>query len=297
MTYDQFIADILSTRGRVLEKADKERHHILPRCMGGSDDAENLVDLELEEHFIAHKLLAEENPGNMKLQYAFRRMSNIRRVGHTTLIETPEQYREARLENKHKTVETNFGKELREETKRKISEANKGKKRSPEVGEAISERLKEYYKTHPNPMQGRKLSDEAKAKMSEAHKHRDPESYKHKLTEEQMAQKVAKFKETYWSKPEEVRKEQTRKQVANREPVKYWEGKEIPQETRDKISATLKEKHLAPPHSIRVYCKETDTTYRSLTEAQNTLGIDRHIIRQYAEGKRTDERYHFTFIQ
>ena len=37
----------------------KERHHIIPKCMGGNDSAENLVDLTAREHFIVHLLLAE----------------------------------------------------------------------------------------------------------------------------------------------------------------------------------------------------------------------------------------------
>ena len=34
----------------------KERHHIIPRCLGGTDDNENLVDLTAREHFIIHLL-------------------------------------------------------------------------------------------------------------------------------------------------------------------------------------------------------------------------------------------------
>ena len=34
-----------------------EQHHILPRSMGGSNDAENLVSLTAREHFLAHWLL------------------------------------------------------------------------------------------------------------------------------------------------------------------------------------------------------------------------------------------------
>jgi hypothetical protein len=37
----------------------KERHHIIPRCVGGTNDLENLVDLTAREHFIIHLLLAE----------------------------------------------------------------------------------------------------------------------------------------------------------------------------------------------------------------------------------------------
>ena len=36
-----------------------EKHHILPRCLGGTDDEANIVRLTPEEHFIAHQLLVK----------------------------------------------------------------------------------------------------------------------------------------------------------------------------------------------------------------------------------------------
>lgn len=36
-----------------------ERHHITPRCMGGSDDDSNIVNLTPEQHYTAHLLLAK----------------------------------------------------------------------------------------------------------------------------------------------------------------------------------------------------------------------------------------------
>lgn len=45
----------------------KEIHHIIPRCLGGSDEKENLVDLTPEEHYLAHQLLVKIYPGNIKL--------------------------------------------------------------------------------------------------------------------------------------------------------------------------------------------------------------------------------------
>ena len=35
-----------------------ENHHIIPKSLGGTDTAENLVRLSPREHFIAHLLLA-----------------------------------------------------------------------------------------------------------------------------------------------------------------------------------------------------------------------------------------------
>ena len=36
-----------------------ERHHILPKCLGGSDSRNNLVELTPEEHYVAHQLLVK----------------------------------------------------------------------------------------------------------------------------------------------------------------------------------------------------------------------------------------------
>lgn len=62
MTYKEFIDNILEERGRFsCGEEYHERHHILPKRKGGTDNKENLIDLFAKEHFIAHKLLAEEN--------------------------------------------------------------------------------------------------------------------------------------------------------------------------------------------------------------------------------------------
>lgn len=53
-----------------------ETHHILPKCMGGTNDAFNLVVLTPEEHFLAHLLLVKIYPKNYKLVFALSRMSN-----------------------------------------------------------------------------------------------------------------------------------------------------------------------------------------------------------------------------
>ena len=68
ITYQDFIQNILNTRGRFgISKGEyKERHHIIPKCIGGTNDEDNLIDLYAREHFIAHKLLAIET-NNSKL--------------------------------------------------------------------------------------------------------------------------------------------------------------------------------------------------------------------------------------
>jgi len=36
-----------------------EKHHIIPRSLGGSNENKNLVNLSLREHFICHLLLTK----------------------------------------------------------------------------------------------------------------------------------------------------------------------------------------------------------------------------------------------
>ena len=52
-----------------------ERHHIIPKCMGGTDDASNLVELPAEEHYIAHLLLVKMYPDSHRLSFAAIKMT------------------------------------------------------------------------------------------------------------------------------------------------------------------------------------------------------------------------------
>lgn len=52
-----------------------ERHHIIPKCLNGSDDSNNIVNLTPEEHYIAHLLLIKMYPNNDKLIYAARMLT------------------------------------------------------------------------------------------------------------------------------------------------------------------------------------------------------------------------------
>jgi hypothetical protein len=67
MNYQQIYHNIINRgKNRVLTEY-KESHHILPRCMGGTDDPKNLVDLTPEEHYLCHLLLVKLNPGHIGL--------------------------------------------------------------------------------------------------------------------------------------------------------------------------------------------------------------------------------------
>lgn len=53
-----------------------ENHHIQPRCLQGSDDKSNMIELTLREHFIAHWLLWKAYPDYFPIASAFLQMVN-----------------------------------------------------------------------------------------------------------------------------------------------------------------------------------------------------------------------------
>jgi hypothetical protein len=62
-------------KARTTPLAYTEKHHIVPKCLGGSDDPSNLVRLTAEEHFVAHQLLVKIHPNVDKIVYAACLMS------------------------------------------------------------------------------------------------------------------------------------------------------------------------------------------------------------------------------
>lgn len=114
----------------------KETHHILPRCMGGPDNSENLVDLTGREHFLAHLLLVKftDEPKLRKSLWGFRRRGANSRLFEIAARLHGEEMRRQNTghvvtdEVRRKISLAHTGKRLSEETKRKISRVRKGKK-------------------------------------------------------------------------------------------------------------------------------------------------------------------------
>lgn len=155
-TYNQFINSILNSRGRFACGDEyHERHHIMPRCMYGTDDEDNLIDLYAHEHFIAHKLLAEENPENSKLVYAWWMMANVQ-SGNQQRVVSPEEYEAAK-------------KTFAQVHSAAVSEALKGHAVSDEARAKISQNHADV-SAEKNPMYGKRHTDEAKFKVSKANK-------------------------------------------------------------------------------------------------------------------------------
>jgi hypothetical protein len=115
----------------------KHKHHIIPRHAGGSDDPSNLIELTIEEHAEAHRILYEQH-GRQEDKWAW--------LGLSGQIGKDEMLREIAMSQKGKKKPEGFGAKISafrktfkysEESKKKIGASNRGKIRTPEQIEKI----------------------------------------------------------------------------------------------------------------------------------------------------------------
>lgn len=136
MDYKKIYDKIIENRklNPIEETEYGEKHHIIPRSLGGSDDSENLVRLTAREHFICHALLAEmyerETFEWYKMNHAFMMMKlisdNQNRYINNRLYEL--KRKDFAISNRwNQTGERNsqYGKPRSNQTKEKIRKALK----------------------------------------------------------------------------------------------------------------------------------------------------------------------------
>ena len=187
--YDRIIPDGIYT----------EKHHILPKSLGGSDDSSNIIILTAREHFIAHWLLWKAYGG--KMIYAFNMMNknneikssrvysslredfaaehskNMRgvnsRENHPLWGKNHSQETKDKISNNLKDLYSNpedhpfFGKKHSKDTKDKISKSRLGKyvgENHPRFGIILDQSIKDKIS---NSLKGKSLSEKTKNKISE----------------------------------------------------------------------------------------------------------------------------------
>jgi hypothetical protein len=199
MNYEKIYCQIIerskvSCRKKLLKENENyiyyESHHIIPKCLGGSNKKENLVLLTSREHFLCHWLLIKIYPDSKKLAHAFYRMccmNNTKRLNLDKYIPSSRMYQEAkdnwiphlRIQMSNRVVSNvtkeklriaNLGKKYirSEEYKKKCSLSRLGKKH-----EMTPARLKYYesLKGRTPHNKGKKygpLSDECKQKIKDS---------------------------------------------------------------------------------------------------------------------------------
>lgn len=99
-----------------------EKHHIVPKCIGGLDEKENIVELTVREHFFCHRLLCKIHPKEPKLWYALWLMAIGKRkwIESTPYNMSSKEYEHIRIE----FIKRVKGKPISETHKIKIGKKN-----------------------------------------------------------------------------------------------------------------------------------------------------------------------------
>jgi len=149
--YDQIIERAKSEKRKKSDTTYYEKHHILPRCLGGSDKKDNLVLLTAREHFLAHWLLYEQNKGNRHLALAFFMMCGVKDKNQLRYIPSSRVIEYAKIQ--HATYHHSKLKKYKDiyskSKKGKSLEEQIGKERALVCSAKKSETLKDHYKKHP----------------------------------------------------------------------------------------------------------------------------------------------------
>ena len=182
------------SKDRLLE-GYSERHHIIPKCMGGTDNLTNIVKLTPEEHYVAHQLLVKIYPNNRKLVYAAIRMTGKGAYNRKTNNKLYGWLKQRRSEigqsDDHKLKnslancgEKNhmYGKTHTNEIKKRLSIINTGRVMPEEIKRKISATL-----------MGREVSTETREKISKIHKGKvTSDETKRKISETKKLNRLAK---------------------------------------------------------------------------------------------------------
>lgn len=168
-----------------------EKHHIIPKCLGGTNDESNYARLTAPEHYIAHQLLVVLFKGNYKLIHAailmtskspdlkrscnkayswLRKLRSESLMGKEVTAATRAKISKGHLgkvngphseETNLKISESNKGKTCPDNTRLAVAEANRNRVFTDEMRQAIRER-----------MTGRNHSEESRLLISKSNKGR-----------------------------------------------------------------------------------------------------------------------------
>ena len=156
---------IFKAQQRISDSLYKEKHHIIPKCLGGSNKKENLVSLTAREHFICHLLLprmVEAEEHKKKMWYAA-----------WCLISFKGRNKERNFKFNSRSFE-----KIREYRSKQVSIMRTGRKHTNETKKLIGEKSKtktfsnEYRAKLSLAAANKKDSEEVKKRKSEAAKAR-----------------------------------------------------------------------------------------------------------------------------
>lgn len=161
-----------------------EKHHIIPRSLGGPNDQINLVKLTAKEHRLAHILLPRMtiDPVHTKsMWYALWMMLRTKNTNQQRKISKGSAFNLAKIEVAKNSSQLHKGKTVSKETREKLSKSCQGRP-SPNKGIAMSAEQKQKMSATIKK-NGRIISPETITKILESRQHyRHSEETKQKIS-------------------------------------------------------------------------------------------------------------------
>jgi len=207
--YKQWHDNIIARGKNRILTGYKEKHHIIPKSLGGNNSKENLVELTAREHFIVHMLLCKFTKGYAKrsMLYAFKCMCYYKKDGRDYKINSriAQKLRsELKFSKKHldNLRKSHLGIRPSKETRLKMSKIHKGnkyclgKKTSKETKQKLSQIRKQLIWVNNNIQSKRINKDQLQNYLNIGYKLGRDKSY---LTKE-YSLNMSKLTQAYWDR-------------------------------------------------------------------------------------------------
>lgn len=177
-----------------------ERHHIIPRSLGGSDAEENIVKLSYRQHYVIHKLLVKLTSGRDR----WKMICALKRFAYSSnVIVTSSQYDIIRREHARLCSIYQSGRKATDEAKKNMSIAQKkryletpSKLRGYSHTEETREKMRESQGGDKNHQCGKPRTPEERAKISASMKGvpksaETVEKFRNKVMSEESKRKIS----------------------------------------------------------------------------------------------------------
>jgi len=247
-----------------------EKHHLVPKSLGGSNDPENILRIPARWHYHLHFCLWKCFSGKMGI--AFSNMTYTR------------GFQEKLNAKQYELMQKDFHDYMSEIN---IGEKNPfyGKTHNEEVRKKISENIKQAYIDDPllakrlaDKRRGRPLSEEHKAKL------RGYQPWLGKHHSEETKEKISKKNKKYYENHHPPNYGEPRSEEVKEKLREANLGKKQSQETIDK-----RLKSRGGKFKVKVICIETGEIFESIQFLANTLDISYKVIYGLInEGKERD---------
>lgn len=144
-----------------------EKHHIIPKSLGGNDEESNLICLTPKEHFICHKLLVKMCQGRnkQKMGWAYHRMMFSNSKNSNQYDKNRRWWSKFLYENHHAHNNEKYRNQLSEQVKKSWQNDNE---RREKFSKSIVKNIKKWQEENPEKFKETQRQNALKNKMKNA---------------------------------------------------------------------------------------------------------------------------------